>query len=232
MPEPTAPYDAGDAPTSRTYRPVPSYADRIVARDYAKLDAGSYEGCDSCTSGTITLPIRMFDNLNRRIAELERDRAALGGLAHPAVTPATVAAEPPTDRPEGNREGAATVEAHKASEVVDADVEMVARTLMRQSLPPHIAPTDVARSDARAVLAALAAAGRLTPTGIQPDRVTEVALAAARTALQHAEQTCRYHGTDFARLGWEFGEPRCDSCKQPWRVTRALDALAVAEREG
>ena len=50
----------------------------------------------------------------------------------------------------------------------------------------------------------------------------------AREALAHAEQRCRYHGADFERLGtepYERGLPRCDSCKQPWRVVRALAAI-------
>lgn len=44
-------------------------------------------------------------------------------------------------------------------------------------------------------------------------------------ALVHAEAGCRYHGTDFERLGMEFGLPRCGSCKQPWRVAQARLAL-------
>lgn len=45
-------------------------------------------------------------------------------------------------------------------------------------------------------------------------------------ALVNAPTSCRYHGTDWDFLGSEpWGEPRCDSCKQPWRVGKALDAL-------
>lgn len=51
------------------------------------------------------------------------------------------------------------------------------------------------------------------------------ALAAAMTALVGAEQTCRYHGVHFDKLGFDRVEPRCDSCKQPWRVRRAIDAI-------
>lgn len=50
-------------------------------------------------------------------------------------------------------------------------------------------------------------------------------LAVIQAALAAAPQTCRYHGNQFDRLGMEYGEPRCDSCKQPWRVVRALDAV-------
>lgn len=46
-----------------------------------------------------------------------------------------------------------------------------------------------------------------------------------RDALDHAPQLCRFHGSDFDRLGMAHGEPRCDSCRQPWRVTRALAAV-------
>lgn len=51
-------------------------------------------------------------------------------------------------------------------------------------------------------------------------------LATIRAALTHAEQTCRWHGSDFERLGLErWAAPRCDSCKQPWRIAQALAAL-------
>lgn len=61
-------------------------------------------------------------------------------------------------------------------------------------------------------------------TAIAPDALRRV-----HDALQRAEQTCRYHGADFDRLGREpDGAPRCDSCKQPWRVTRALAAIGGA----
>lgn len=56
-----------------------------------------------------------------------------------------------------------------------------------------------------------------------------VAIGEIRAALSNAPQSCRYHGTDFGFVGTEngqpWGEPRCESCKQPWRVTRALAAL-------
>jgi hypothetical protein len=57
-----------------------------------------------------------------------------------------------------------------------------------------------------------------------------------RWALEHAERQCRYHGSSFGKLGVEPRReadpggfqrdlPRCDSCKQPYRVTKALDRL-------
>jgi hypothetical protein len=49
--------------------------------------------------------------------------------------------------------------------------------------------------------------------------------AAIRAALEEAPQECRYHGKDFERMGMQWGRPRCDSCKQPWRVVQALVAL-------
>jgi hypothetical protein len=53
---------------------------------------------------------------------------------------------------------------------------------------------------------------------------------AIRTALEHLPQTCRYHGTDFGKLGWEGwpgagSVPRCDSCKPAHARTVALLAL-------
>lgn len=63
-----------------------------------------------------------------------------------------------------------------------------------------------------------------------PPRGTDTeALRLAYDALAEAPQQCRYHGTNFAFLGTEpwsaEGLPRCDSCKQPWRVVRALRAI-------
>lgn len=53
--------------------------------------------------------------------------------------------------------------------------------------------------------------------------------AAIQEALVHGARHCPYHNTNFGFLGWTGAEgqslPRCDSCKQPWRVARALDAL-------
>jgi hypothetical protein len=40
-----------------------------------------------------------------------------------------------------------------------------------------------------------------------------------------------YHGEDFKKLGFERGEPRCDSCKQPYRVVKALEAIDYAAVE-
>lgn len=51
------------------------------------------------------------------------------------------------------------------------------------------------------------------------------ALRSIRLALSHAADTCRFHGTRFDHLGMEHGEPRCDSCKQPFRVIAARAAL-------
>ncbi len=46
------------------------------------------------------------------------------------------------------------------------------------------------------------------------------------SALRRMPETCRWHGDDFERLGFEpWGEPRCDSCKSPWLRRRALDAV-------
>lgn len=65
------------------------------------------------------------------------------------------------------------------------------------------------------------------------DRAVARVLVLAHEALRNAENRCRYHGDNWDFLGREgYGpqseterEPRCDSCKQPWRVTRALDAI-------
>ncbi len=91
---------------------------------------------------------------------------------------------------------------------------------------------DLKDSPVTAALDALIYA-RLTPSGGQPDtREIEAALAAARQALEHAPQTCRYHGDGFDRNDMRMGLPRCESCQQPYRVTRALAALDAVEREG
>lgn len=56
-----------------------------------------------------------------------------------------------------------------------------------------------------------------------------VAIAEIRAALSAAPYSCPFHGKDFGFLGTENGqpggEPRCESCKQPWRVMVALSAL-------
>lgn len=58
-----------------------------------------------------------------------------------------------------------------------------------------------------------------------------LALRYAREALEAAPQTCRYHDAEFGKLGWEpWGEPRCDSCKQPWRTVRALREIERVEK--
>lgn len=51
------------------------------------------------------------------------------------------------------------------------------------------------------------------------------ALRLAYKALASAPQSCRFHGIDFTELEAWSGEPRCESCRQPWRVSRALAAV-------
>ncbi|MEU9819188.1 hypothetical protein ACIGG9_16145 [Pseudonocardia alni] len=46
-----------------------------------------------------------------------------------------------------------------------------------------------------------------------------------RKALERAPQRCPRHGTDFAQSGFWFEEPRCESCRQPYRTSKALKAL-------
>lgn len=46
-----------------------------------------------------------------------------------------------------------------------------------------------------------------------------------RRALMHAERECPYHGPDFHLLGMQNGMPRCESCRQPWRIKQAREAL-------
>lgn len=58
------------------------------------------------------------------------------------------------------------------------------------------------------------------------------ALNTARNVLEREPRTCRYHGDQFDKLGMEWGEPRCDSCRQPWRVVRALAEIEQAEKAG
>jgi hypothetical protein len=58
------------------------------------------------------------------------------------------------------------------------------------------------------------------------------ALRLAYQALTHMDLECRYHHGDFGYLGWTghpyTSEPRCDSCKRPWRAVRALEAVEHA----
>lgn len=99
----------------------------------------------------------------------------------------------------------------------------------------------IAAADERIKLArhVLIELGYFTPEQVGDDvapRITEMfsaltrnsitVLEQARRALSHAAQTCRYHGADFERLGMWNGEPRCESCRQPWRVTQALTAIS------
>lgn len=48
-------------------------------------------------------------------------------------------------------------------------------------------------------------------------------------ALRLLPAECRYHGDDFGRLGYEgpHGQPRCESCRPPWR---RMCGLAAVER--
>ena len=52
-----------------------------------------------------------------------------------------------------------------------------------------------------------------------------LALALSETALLYADQTCPHHGDDLERSGMHHAQPRCESCRQPWRVRRALHAI-------
>lgn len=64
---------------------------------------------------------------------------------------------------------------------------------------------------------------------VNPALTTIVAaLGAAEKALEGAEQQCRIHGTDFGYSGFSFSQPRCDSCKQPYRVVHALGLIRSA----
>lgn len=57
-------------------------------------------------------------------------------------------------------------------------------------------------------------------------------LAIIQEALVNAPTHCRFHQQRWDFLGRERpgGLPRCDSCKQPWRVQRALDAVDAMAR--
>lgn len=44
----------------------------------------------------------------------------------------------------------------------------------------------------------------------------------AQEVLVSLPQTCKFHGTEFGDT--RFGEPRCESCRLPYRVGRALRA--------
>lgn len=64
-------------------------------------------------------------------------------------------------------------------------------------------------------------------------------VAVLRAALVRADKLCRFHGERFEVLGMErepTGDagwlpiPRCDSCKQPYRVRRALQFLERVSR--
>lgn len=61
--------------------------------------------------------------------------------------------------------------------------------------------------------------------------ITPAALDVIRAALMKAPQQCLFHGQDWDRLGFDYGEPRCESCRQPWRVVRALAEVDQIARE-
>lgn len=60
--------------------------------------------------------------------------------------------------------------------------------------------------------------------------VHRAALKAIAESLTHVPHGCRYHGSDFGKLGFEWSMPRCDSCKQPYRVYRAVEELQQLAR--
>jgi len=57
----------------------------------------------------------------------------------------------------------------------------------------------------------------------------KAALRRALEALEASPQACRYHGTEFDDKS--FGEPRCESCRLPHKVTVAL-TFVRAELDG
>lgn len=44
-------------------------------------------------------------------------------------------------------------------------------------------------------------------------------------ALNGQPRECRYHGTEFGPIDTWAGGPRCESCRQPWRVVRAIKIM-------
>lgn len=59
---------------------------------------------------------------------------------------------------------------------------------------------------------------------MEPNRY-DYALRCAYDALEGAGTACPYHGREFDKLGTRNGVPNCESCRQPWRVCRALEAI-------
>jgi hypothetical protein len=53
----------------------------------------------------------------------------------------------------------------------------------------------------------------------------EAAVLHAAEVLKHTPQSCRYHGTEFEKSGMRRGLPKCESCQQPYRVTKVLAAI-------
>jgi len=51
-----------------------------------------------------------------------------------------------------------------------------------------------------------------------------------RMALEGETDQCRYHGAQFGEIEPWSGLPRCESCRQPYRVTLARRALAGLEQ--
>jgi hypothetical protein len=67
---------------------------------------------------------------------------------------------------------------------------------------------------------------------------TSADLWTVEAALKLLPSVCRYHGEDFGKLGYEgpHGQPRCESCRAPWRrmcglaaVQRMRDAAPAVE---
>ncbi|MFJ1765037.1 hypothetical protein ACIOD2_32250 [Amycolatopsis sp. NPDC088138] len=51
---------------------------------------------------------------------------------------------------------------------------------------------------------------------------------AVRVALTDLPKVCRFHGADLERSGMRNGQPRCESCKVPWRARQAWAAFTTA----
>lgn len=44
-------------------------------------------------------------------------------------------------------------------------------------------------------------------------------------ALERLRDACPVHGANFGALGFEWGQPRCESCMIPWLRSEALIAM-------
>lgn len=60
--------------------------------------------------------------------------------------------------------------------------------------------------------------------------IDPAAINAIWLALNTLPTRCRYHGDQFDALGFQWGEPRCESCRQPYLATEALAALHRVRR--